>query len=484
VRSGFPALIAPRGEASYVRGGTSDGLAKVELDGRAGHFRLLGYQSDNELNASTTASDVSAARNVFEWESHSAGLDWVRMFGTHLVHVLAWGADASVQATWLTSAATLLQSERRDAGLVATIEQRLPNGVAQLGARVQRMATLYSVRNDSVGVQPWRADNRLPTGTAFLRYDRTGLNGPSVEASAAITSAAGDVHFSPRLHLSQQVGSNLTLSAGLARTQQFAQSLRNAESVVGHIFPVDVFAVAGHGGVPVASSNQATAAAELHTSAGITIGLRGFARKADHILLVGPADENPFSTGTFTTGGADAQGVSIDAGYRSARVGLTAKYGWQHVRYTYESGVFTPEHAATHLLDVGAIFFPTPSASLRIGASAAAGRSTTPLNGALEWESCNLLDQGCEFSGSPGSNASALGAAHLPAYVRVDVGARKHWHVRVGERSATVAAFASVTNLLARRNVLTYGIDPETGARTPVEMRPLAPLVLGIDWRF
>ena len=29
MRSGFPALIAPRGDASYVRGGTSDALAKL-----------------------------------------------------------------------------------------------------------------------------------------------------------------------------------------------------------------------------------------------------------------------------------------------------------------------------------------------------------------------------------------------------------------------------------------------------------------------
>jgi hypothetical protein len=106
------------------------------------------------------------------------------------------------------------------------------------------------------------------------------------------------------------------------------------------------------------------------------------------------------------------------------------------------------------------------------------------LSGAFEWEDCNLIDEGCEFGGSPGQNSHALGAARPPAYLRVDAGARKHWHFRVGDRTATIAAFASVTNVLARKNVLTWAPDISTGALTPVQMRPFAPLVVGLDWRF
>jgi hypothetical protein len=101
----------------------------------------------------------------------------------------------------------------------------------------------------------------------------------------------------------------------------------------------------------------------------------------------------------------------------------------------------------------------------------------------LEWEACNLLDRGCEFAGSPRAS-DQLGATHLPAYVRVDVGVRKHWHLELAQRDATIALFATVTNLFARRNVLNYGTDPATGAPAVIEMRPLSPLVAGIDWRF
>jgi hypothetical protein len=54
----------------------------------------------------------------------------------------------------------------------------------------------------------------------------------------------------------------------------------------------------------------------------------------------------------------------------------------------------------------------------------------------------------------------------------------------IGRRDVTLALFGTLTNLLARTNVLTIAVDPETGRRTAIEMRPLSPLVVGLDWRF
>jgi hypothetical protein len=47
-----------------------------------------------------------------------------------------------------------------------------------------------------------------------------------------------------------------------------------------------------------------------------------------------------------------------------------------------------------------------------------------------------------------------------------------------------MAVFATMTNVLGRRNVLTVAVDPVTGGRTRIEMRPRSPLVVGVDWRF
>lgn len=112
------------------------------------------------------------------------------------------------------------------------------------------------------------------------------------------------------------------------------------------------------------------------------------------------------------------------------------------------------------------------------------GRRTTSAVGSFEWEACNLRDRGCEFAGSPPSNPDALGATTLPTYLRGDLGLRKHWHREILGRDISVALFGSVTNVFSRNNVLTYAVDPVTGEREDVEMRPLAPLVVGIDWGF
>jgi hypothetical protein len=105
------------------------------------------------------------------------------------------------------------------------------------------------------------------------------------------------------------------------------------------------------------------------------------------------------------------------------------------------------------------------------------------VTGVFEWEACNLLDQGCEFGGSPQAE-DGLGETRLPAYARLDLGVRKHWHVRLAGRDLMLAAYGTLTNLLGRSNVLTVVTDPDTGNRTAIEMRPPAPLVVGLDWRF
>jgi hypothetical protein len=54
----------------------------------------------------------------------------------------------------------------------------------------------------------------------------------------------------------------------------------------------------------------------------------------------------------------------------------------------------------------------------------------------------------------------------------------------MGGRTASVALFGTLTNVFGRSNVLTELVDPLTGQRTRVDMRPFSPLVIGIDWSF
>jgi hypothetical protein len=235
--------------------------------------------------------------------------------------------------------------------------------------------------------------------------------------------------------------------------------------------------------VPAARGEQAIAGLEWAPAAGARVGLQLFWRDQRGLVLVAPVEGGPFATAGFDAGTAAARGLALDAALAGARYGVVASWSWQRVRVRSGDGrSWLPAYAGgAHALDAGVVLYPEAAISARLSVSARAGRRATSVSGAFEWEACNLLDRGCEFAGSPRADPQALGAVALPAYVRVDVGLRRHWHLRAGRRDAGVTLFATVANVLARSNVLTYATHPETGALDPVEMLPRAPLVVGIE---
>jgi hypothetical protein len=291
------------------------------------------------------------------------------------------------------------------------------------------------------------------------------------------------VHVSPRADLRWSPLQRWTFSASYARTHQLAQSLRNQESVVGNVFPADLYLSAGRS-VPVPRSDQAVLAADFRPTPGVRASAQTWTRALDGLLLVAPASGHPFAAGHFLTGSGSARGAALELSAAGARYGVLASYGWQHVRLESPEGGYVPAHGTTHLVEGGLIAFPGATWQARLGVAAGFGRRATAVAGALEWEACNLLDEGCEFGGSPSHDGETLGGSALPAYLRVDLGVRKHWHVGIAGRDASIALFGTVTNVFARANLLTYARDALTGERSAVEMRPLSPLVVGLDWRF
>jgi hypothetical protein len=217
---------------------------------------------------------------------------------------------------------------------------------------------------------------------------------------------------------------------------------------------------------------------------GFRVGLQAYVRGFEGLVLAAPRSSEPFASGAFATGEGTARGVALDAAFSTSRLGLMAGWGVQRLSYSWSDSSYVPEHGTRHVIEGGLAWFPGATTSVRVGASAAFGRRTTTASGGFEWESCNLLDQGCEFGGTPEYGGADLGGTTLPGYFRLDFSARQHWHLRLAGHDVQLALFAAATNLLGRTNLLTYVRDPETGQVSPVEMRPLAPLVVGLDWRF
>jgi hypothetical protein len=319
---------------------------------------------------------------------------------------------------------------------------------------------------------------------AFVLHTRSFGRTVQLTFASSLASAAGGLRLAPRAQLQWELSPRLRLVGDYSRLHQFAQSLRNGESVVGNVFPVDLYIGAGARGVPVARSDQGVIALEYRPSSGVRIGVQAFARGFDGLLLAAPEEGEPFTTGSLEAGTGTARGASVDLSWTATHFGVLGSYGLQQVRLRYGRSSFVPDYGATHRFQGGIIVFPTATSSVRLGVTGALGRRSTTISSGLEWEACNLLDQGCEFGGSPGYDGQALGGTRLPAYLRVDLGVRKSWQVGLGRRDGLITLFGTLTNLLNRKNVLTYATNPATSEPFPIEMRPRAPLVVGLEWQF
>jgi hypothetical protein len=490
-RSAFPGLLAHPEDRSYLTGESGDWLAKLEWPLLGGRFQLLGFGNDNEIATARALRGLgipqgSPTRNALAWESRSFGARWIRSLGGAALEVRTWSATGNAGATWpgQDSALMRLRADRQDQGMVATVTVPGRAGSTTAGIRLERSSTSYGLEPLSGEDQPVERSVRAPVLAGFVRREQALGARSSLEVSLVSSVAAGAPHLGPGAELKWRPAGGLALSVSYDRRYQFAQSLRNPESVVDNVFPVDIYLGAGPGGVPVARSDVGAIALEFRPTSGTRLGVQGYARTFDGLALVAPGSADPFAGSRFLRGSGTAAGFALEAAATGTWYGLVAGYGFQRVRLQYGDTSYVPEYGAPHSIHAGVIVFPSSGASIRLGMTTALGRRTTAVEGPFEWESCNLADRGCEFAGTPGPRSEPLGSTPLPAYVRLDLGIRKQWPLTLLGRQGAVAAFGTVTNLLARRNILTVAVAPSTGRREPIDMRPRSPLVVGIDWRF
>jgi hypothetical protein len=483
VRSGLPMLVAPN-DPTYLGASTHDWLGKVLMPALGGGLRLLGYSNQNAIDAAASASQPGVGRNLFRWKSRSFGAEWQRTFSRTNLRLQAWSAEGTAGSAWNARIGPVeLSNHRHDLGLLAEVDRPRAGGNSLLGMRLERIHTSYQLQSDSD--QPiYSPSATTPVVTLFGEEQVAFGSRAMLEVGASLAASTGGPRLGPRAEIRWSPVSRLTLTGSYIRAHQFAQSLRNPESVVGNVFPADLYLGAGTAGVPVAQSDQGVLALDYRPAPGVKLRAQAYARRETGLLLIAPSDGEPFTTGSFTVGSGESQGLSLDAAVTSSRFGIVASYALQRVRLSYNGASYIPDLAATHQLQGGVTFLPIHSLSLRLGGTALFGRRTTTIASGFEWEACNLTDRGCEFAGSPYYGGEPLGAVQLPTYLRADFSARQHWSFTMGGRQVEMAVFGTFTNLFGRTNVLTYARDPSTGRPVAVEMRPRSPLVLGLDWRF
>ncbi len=488
VRSGFPSAFAPA-DGAHLRGESGDWLVKLETPVAGGRLTILGTGSDNEIGAATRTDpaaqdDPSLPRHEFEWRNRSLGLSWQRSGGAGTsTRLSTWSAQSQAAATWRNPAAPLgLQAARNDLGLMITTERPGAGGTITGGIRIENRRTEYHTAGDS-SEPASDAVGSTPLATGFASHRHALADGLALTLGGSVLLVRREVLVNPSAALQWRPTRELAVTANYGRFRQLAQSARNSESVVDRIFPSELYVSGGLPGIPVARSDQAVLTVDYRPTPAARFTAEAFHRTQQGLLLAAPRDNRPFSGRGLEIGAGVARGGSIEAAVSSARVGVLLSYAIERVSLTHGDTSYIPSYGATHRLEGGLTLFPGAASSIRLGVAGAWGRRSTAVAGGFEWETCNLVDRGCEFAGSPIASGR-LGGTRLPAYVRIDLGLRHHWDLSLGGRNVQVALFGSMTNLLGRKNLLTYATDPLTGQIIPIEMRPFAPLVVGLDWRF
>jgi len=333
VRSAFPGFVAPKREASYLSGNTNDALVTLSFPLGGGRAHMLGYTSSNALDASASARDsippFDSRRNAFSWDARSIGAAWSGAVGTSTrLTARGWRAESDAHARWNADAvAERLAATRRDDGALVTLDHRATT-TSGVGLEVRRSLTDYGV-SENEAADGFVVHSRAPVVTLFGSHDRALGAGLATRLAGSASTVSGHVYARSYAELRWATSPSVTLTTAYIHAHQVAQTLRNPESIVGEIFPVDLFVVASGNGVPVARSDDVILSAAYRPLDGVRFGVQVYTRTLGGLALVAPTTDAPFSQGGFVPGAGTSDGVSLDVAARGARYGFIASYGWQ-----------------------------------------------------------------------------------------------------------------------------------------------------------
>jgi hypothetical protein len=483
-RSGFAGLAGHQSDPTYLAGHNRDWIGTVSIPTPGGRLALIGYENRDALGAgsdSVLLSDAPAGPlgHRFFWRSRSLGIAWDGVLGRSVLKVRGWSAETRAAARWIgRTAAEELESSRQDYGFSALI--RLPGSGQQTTAGLRAVTSRSDYRLfDAVTDEPELAlRDRTPVLTLSAAHQHRILPALGVQAGLSLSRAGMRTVWAPSGAVFWQPDSSLGVAVSYIRTHQFSQSLKNPESPVAAVFPVDLW-VGGW------MARGGLARVSLVYRPIPSLGLTGelYHRSTDDVAAVAEHEGGPFALTTVGRARSTSYGGSVQLRAEQPAFVLQARYTLQRTVMRSAGQSYRPSAAVPHTVEIGAIARPVRRASVRLSATGLFGRRATLVTGPFEWEGCNLWDRGCEFAGAP-VLAGPLGGLTLPAYFRIDLGVRYDLPVAVLGRSGTLGVFGSFTNLLDRSNQLTSTVDPSSGRVKRVTMRPRSPLVAGLDWRF
>ncbi|HWK89279.1 MAG TPA: TonB-dependent receptor [Longimicrobium sp.] len=474
-----------------------------------GRLTVTAYANQERLRFAPADSQLSNQRLDYRWGSRAAGVQWRGPLGP--------GAWAEARAAWssfggrfrlaehpqdpfgggyLPQLDTLLKADTRleDAQLAASAGWQ--RGAHRLGAGLELHH--YRFFQDVVAVEEglretlanFAADQAPSTLSVWAEDVWTARPGVNLRGGVRVLAAGSrGTQVMPRLGGSWAATPRLTLSAAAGRSAQIMHSLLDSERVLSSVMAYDILAA----GRRLTVSDDVVLGAAW-AGGGSELRVDGYVRRVSGLPLPRP-HEDPFDRAlvhpdSFRTGSAWARGLEVLAGSRRGSAGVQVAYTLASVRRQLDTLRWTPRFERRHSVDASAWTGWGRGGQLSLRLLAASGQPYTPVVGLTRrWfddPATGTLQEGYQ---APEAVMGEYNSARLPAYLRLDVGARREYHPRWGGRESVLAPYFQVVNLLNRKNVL-YALpdrDYRTGeAGSRVSYGPQFPIIptLGVEWRF
>jgi TonB dependent receptor/Carboxypeptidase regulatory-like domain/TonB-dependent Receptor Plug Domain len=444
----------------------------------------------------------------FRWGSRAAGLQWWQPVGERGTLEVrgAWTGFGGVfelgEYPWdddtqgyRPELVTQLDADTRIGDLQLSAAGTWNAGAHRLRAGVEAhryrfYQDLATVDGDLRDYMPTFTIDQRPATVALWAEDAWDAGrGVQLRAGLRLLSAGeSGTAVMPRLGASWALTPRLTLSAAAGRSAQLMHSLIDTERVPSSIMAYDALAA----GRQLTVSDDVVLGAAW-ADGGTQVRVDGYLRRVEGLPLPPPHDDlwrNTFvHPDSFTVGSALARGLEVLATHRRGSTGMQLAYSLAFARRTLDTLSWTPRFDRRHSLDLSAWTGWGRGGQLSARLVVASGQPYTPVIGTTRRWFYDPQSGGVTGPGGEEPVMGAYNAGRLPAYLRLDVGARREIHRRWGGREVTLVPYLQVANLFNRPNVL-FAIPErnfETGElATRITYGPQFPVLptLGIEWRF